>query len=193
MHDIEPFYKWRDLYIASEDERTPFYGRSYNEFQFTQKIYNYFIHPQWDDFGSNTLFMKLRFADYEEGFVLIELIGEWNDCITNDIMILKREVIDILLSQGISKYILLCDNVLNFHGDEDDYYAEWYEDVTEKNGWICFLNCQDHVLEEILDYRLQYYVSAGGDLNQYNWRMQRPKTILKSIENVLSQSNKELA
>ena len=52
MHDIEPYYKWRDHYTSESDDRSPFYGRVYNEFQYTQKVYNYFIHPQWDDFGS---------------------------------------------------------------------------------------------------------------------------------------------
>jgi hypothetical protein len=39
MHDLEPFFSWRHLYIASEDERSPFYERKYNEFEFTNQIY----------------------------------------------------------------------------------------------------------------------------------------------------------
>jgi len=57
MHDIEPYYKWREYYVASEDEQSPFYGRTYDEFKFTKKIYNYFIHPQWDYIGSQTLYI----------------------------------------------------------------------------------------------------------------------------------------
>ena len=75
MHDIEPFYKWRDKYIASEDKDSPFYGRKYSEFSFTKKIYNYFIHPQWDEFGSPTIYMKILFIDYNESYCFIELIG----------------------------------------------------------------------------------------------------------------------
>ena len=97
MHDIEPYYHWRDWYIASEDERSPFFGRQYSEFEYTNKIYNYYIHPQWDDFGSSTLYIKLLFADYDEGFAILELIGEWNDCISNDVMYLKREVADNMI------------------------------------------------------------------------------------------------
>ena len=41
MHSIEPFYNWRAYYIASEDKRSPFYGRNYSEFEFTNSIYNY--------------------------------------------------------------------------------------------------------------------------------------------------------
>jgi hypothetical protein len=193
MHDIEPYYKWRDLYIADQDEHTPFFGRTYSEFQYSQKIYNYFIHPQWDDYGSNTLFMKLLYADYDLGFALIELIGEWNDCITNDIMIMKREVIDILTAYGISKFVLFCDNVLNFHGDEDDYYEEWYEDVMDVDGWICFLNCQDHVLNEMKEVRLQNYIMFGEEFNDFNWREQRPRVIHNAVENILSKNVKQIA
>jgi hypothetical protein len=55
MHDIEPYYHWRDRYVAAEDKESPFYGRQYSEFEFSQQIYNYYIHPQWDDFGSPKL------------------------------------------------------------------------------------------------------------------------------------------
>ena len=192
MHDIEPYYKWRDLYQACKDEHTPFYGRIYSEFQFSQKIYNYFIHPQWDDFGSSTLFMKLLFTDYDFGYAFIELIGEWNDCITNDVMILKREVIDILTAHGITKFILFCDNVLNFHGDEDDYYVEWYEDVLEENGWICFLNCQDHVLDEMKNMHLENYILLGPQYNDFNWREQRPKIVYNTVETISLNSVKQI-
>ena len=29
MHELEPFYNWQHLYIASEDEESPFYGTEY--------------------------------------------------------------------------------------------------------------------------------------------------------------------
>lgn len=192
MHDIEPYYKWRDHYIASDDEMTPFYGRTYNEFQYTQKIYNYFIHPQWDDFGSNTLFMKLLYADYDQGYALIEFIGEWNDCITNDVMILKRKVIDHLIANGIYKYVLFCDNVLNFHSDDDDYYEEWYQDVCDEEGWVCFVNCSDHVREEMENARLQNYVLFGNAYNDFNWRGRNPKYIHSEVENIRNSSVKQI-
>ena len=55
MQDIEPFYNWRHIYVSEEDQLSPFFGRQYSEFEFTQTVYNYYIHPQWDDFGSRTL------------------------------------------------------------------------------------------------------------------------------------------
>ena len=121
MHEIEPFFNWRHMYTAEEDQKSPFFGRVYNEFEFTQTVYNYYIHPQWDDFGSRTLYLKVLYADYAENFAIIELIGEWNDAIENDIMTLKRDVIDDMIFQHITKFILITENVLNFHNGEKDY------------------------------------------------------------------------
>src|SRR5574343_1915301 len=94
MHDIEPFYNWRHIYVSEQDERSPFFGRAYSEFEFSQTVYNYYIHPQWYEFGSRTLFLKVLMADYEEHYAIIELIREWNDASEKEIMELKREVID---------------------------------------------------------------------------------------------------
>ena len=129
MHDIEPHYNWKHHYSAEEDERSPFFGREYNEFEFTHSIYGYCIHPQWDDIASSTLFIKLLCVDYDEQFAIIEMLGEWNDCINNDIMFLKRDVIDKLIENGISKFILIGENILNFHYSDESYYEEWNEDI----------------------------------------------------------------
>ena len=107
MHDIEPYYNWRHLYTAEEDARSPFFERRYDEFAFTQTVYNDYIHPQWDDFGSRTLYIKIIFADYDTGFVVIEFIGEWNDAIENDIMTLKSNVLNPLIEEGILRFVLI--------------------------------------------------------------------------------------
>lgn len=192
MHDIEPYFKWRDQYIAADDDRSPFFGRTYSEFQFSQKIYNYYIHPQWDEFGSSTLYMKIIFVDYDEAFAIIELIGEWNDCLHNDVMILKREIVDLLGYQGINKYIIIGENVLNFHGDDDAYYEEWQEDVMDENGWICFINLLEHVEQEMKDTQLQYFVNFGGELNDVDWRVMRPKNVFRTIESIIHGAVKQL-
>ncbi len=36
------------------------------------------------------MYLKVLMADYDEHYAIIELIGEWNDAIENDIMELKR-------------------------------------------------------------------------------------------------------
>jgi len=93
LQNIEPFDNWRYLYSSEEDERSPFYGRVYSEFEFTKTVYNYYIHPQWDEFGSSTLYIKVLLVDYSFNYAIIEMIGEWNDAIENDIMTLKRDVL----------------------------------------------------------------------------------------------------
>ena len=132
MHDIEPYYHWRHLYTAEADPRSIFYGRTYSEFEFSQTVYNYYIHPQWDEFGSKTLYLKILYTDYDAKFAIIELIGEWNDTIENDIMELKREVLDKLMAEGIIKFILIAESVFNFHSGDKDYYEELYEELSDE-------------------------------------------------------------
>lgn len=181
MHDIEPHFHWRDHYIAAEDKRSPFYRQQYNEFQYTQKVYNYFIHPQWDNIGSSTLYAKVLFLDYEEGYAILELIGEWNDCLHNDIEALKRNLIDVMIKQGITRYILICESVFNFHADTDEYYEEWWDDVKEEDGWICLLNTEKHVYEEIRDQRLDHYIHVGPHFNDVIWRPRRPELVYLAV------------
>jgi hypothetical protein len=183
MQDIEPYYRWRDLYIAAEDELSPFYGREYSEFEYTNTIYNYFIHPQWDDFGSSTLYIKVLYVDYNIGFAIMEFIGEWNDAINNDIMTLKRDVIDDLTLKGINKFILIGENVLNFHASDDCYYQEWFDDIDE--GWIVAVNFLDHVLLEFSRNNIDYYLTFGGELNDMAWRTFTPVQLFQKVEGII--------
>jgi hypothetical protein len=180
MQDIEPYYNWRHLYMAEEDERSPFYGRSYSEFEFSNTVYNYYIHPQWDEFGSRTLYMKILMADYELNYAIIELIGEWNDAIENDIMTLRREVTDKLYAQGITKFILIAENVLNFHSSDDSYYENWREEVAEDGGWIVILNMPEQSQYDFKRARLTHYVQLQ-ELVQ--WRTMKPELVFQQIDN----------
>ncbi len=183
MHTLEPYYNWRGFYIASEDPNSPFYEREYSEFEFSDKIYNHYIHPQWDQFGSSTLFAKILYAQYEEGFAIIELIGEWNDLLYNDIMFLKRDVAEVLMNHGISKFILIGENVLNFHGSDESYYEEWFEDINDADGWIALLNFRDHVLHDMKAANIDSYFVLGGKLNEVSWRTMNPEQLYDTIEN----------
>lgn len=183
MHAVEPFYRWRSLYIASEDENSPFYGRTYSEFSFENSIYNFLIHPQWDSIGSTTLFAKALFVDYHEEFCIIELIGEWNDTIENDVMTLKRDFIDFLIRDGISKFIMIGENVLNFHASDDCYYEEWFEDI--EDGWIAFINFHDHVLQEMKSIGIDYFVATDGELNEIEWRKYLPSQFFKKVKSIM--------
>lgn len=121
MQDIEPHFRWRDFYRSEDDRFSPFYQKEYSEFEYTNQVYNYLLHPQWDYFGSPTLYIKIIYADYQQGYAIIEMIGEWNDAITNDIMYLKRDVLEVLMENGINKFVLIGENVLNFHASDDSY------------------------------------------------------------------------
>ncbi|RYE11258.1 MAG: hypothetical protein EOP44_01445 [Sphingobacteriaceae bacterium] len=183
MHEIEPYYRWRDDYVASEDERSPFYETQYNEFEFDKQVYNYLLHPQWDSFGSNTLYLKVIYADYDLGFTIIELIGEWNDAIDNDIMLLKREILELMMDEGINHFILLGENVLNFHTSDDSYYEEWFQEV--EDGWIAGINFREHVLEEFKQSNIDYYINFGGGLENINWRALKPVQLFQRVQDQL--------
>ncbi len=184
MQDIEPFYNWIDLYSSAEDEWSPFYGRVYSEFEYSNTIYNYFIHPQWDDFGSSTLYLKIIYCDYDQSFAVIELMGEWNDAISNDIMLLKRDVIENMMDHGINKFILIGENVLNFHASDDCYYQEWFDEVSEA-GWIAAINFRAHVLAEMQKANIDYYLLFGGELDELSWRTFRPIQLMHKIDAVI--------
>jgi len=183
MHEIEPFFNWRHLYTAEEDERSPFYGRTYSEFEYSQAVYNYYIHPQWDEFGSRTLYMKLIYADYELNFVIIELIGEWNDAIENDIMTLKRDVIDKMEAEGVTKFILIAENVLNFHSGDKDYYQEWFDEVTDEEGWIVALNMPEATQHDFRKRKLNYFIEL---MDIPNWRVFTPEHLFTKINEEIS-------
>lgn len=183
MHEIEPYYRWRDDYIASEDERSPLFDAQYNEFAYDKQIYNYLIHPQWDFFGSGTLYLKILYVDYERCYAIIEFIGEWNDAISNDIMLFKREILDLMVDEGINKFILIGENILNFHSSDDCYYEEWFQEV--EDGWIAGVNFQEHVTEEFKRNNIDYYINFGGQLDNLNWRSLKPLQLFKKIEEQL--------
>lgn len=180
MHDLEPFYQWRDYYSAEEDPNAPFYERIYSEFEFTNACYDHLIHPQWDEFGAPNMFIKLLYVNYNQGAAIIEMIGEWNDAISNDIMTFKREIIDVLIESNVDKFILIGENVLNFYGDDDSYYEEWFNDIEE--GWIVLMGFRDHVLEEMSDNNLDYYFEYGEKTNNINWRKMRPDTLVDLVQ-----------
>lgn len=185
MHTIEPHYGWRNNYIASNDPRSPFFGYQNSEVFFTDQIYNFLIHPQWDNIGSETLFVKVLFVDYTEGFAVIEFFGEWNDLLNNDIMTLKRDVIELMIEEGINKYILIAENVLDFHADLDaeDYYSEWQDELEE--GWIAVVNAREQVQTEMSKYGIDQYLVMGGKLSDISWRTRHPKLLHQKIDELV--------
>lgn len=185
MHTIEPYYRWLDLYDGQDDEYSPFFQKEYSEFMYSEKIYDHFIHPQWDNIGSSTLFIKVLYADYIHGYVIMELMGEWNDCLHNDIMILKRNIVEHFMNSGVDKFIMIGENVLNFHASDDCYYEEWFDEVEETDGWICMLNFREHVMEGFEELDIDQFFVSGGNLNDVSWRTYQPQHLFGIVEDAV--------
>ena len=183
MHDIEPYHNWLKYYDPATDERSPFFGKEYNFDVYSETIYGYYIDPAWDFIGSETLYIKVLYADYQAGFTVIEFLGEWNDAINNDIMNLKRNVIDDMIKNGINKFILVGENILNFHGSDDCYYEEWFEDV--EDGWIAAVDFPEFIQEEFKRFHLDSYINMGGTLQLNNWRTLNPLVFYDLISKLI--------
>lgn len=183
MQDIEPFYNWLKYYDSSQDQKSPFFGKEYNFDLYQNTIYGFFIDPGWDSVESETLYLKILYADYEEGFVIVEFLGEWNDAIHNDIMHLKRNFIELLTAQGINKFILIGENILNFHGSDDSYYEEWVEEL--EDGWIAAVSFPVFIQEEMKKYRLDQYIHMGGPLMIQPWRTLHPNRLYQLVSSLL--------
>lgn len=183
MHTIEPFYNWQKYYRAERDLRSPFFGRSYGQ-AYVNEVYGYYIDPAWDEFGSETLYCKILYIDYESSAAIIELFGEWNDTLHNDIMYLKRQVIDRLLKNGITKFILIAENLFQFHGGDQDYYEEWYEEI--EDGWIAIINTRAFIETELKKYRIDHYLHMGGTLQISNWRTAKPGQLLALVDSLMT-------
>lgn len=183
MHTIEPFSNWLRYYDSSQDESSPYFGKEYNFDLYEETIYGYYIDPAWDSFGSETLYTKILFADYQRGFVILEFIGEWNDTINNDIMSLKRGLIEPIMQHPINKFILIGENIFNFHGSDDSYYEEWLDEVEE--GWIAAINFAPHVQDEMKKYHLDHYFSMSELLQIEQWRTLKPEQFCDVVDKLI--------
>ncbi len=182
MHNIEPHYNWRDYYIVEEDKRLPFHNKEYSEFEYSEQIYNYYIHPQWDFMGSKTLYLKVLYVDYDEGYAFIELLGEWNDSIENDIMTLKRNLLDELIALGVDKIFMIADNLLNMFYQDDDYYEELAEDLLSSGGYVVMVNFPEHLIQEIARTAMmrEFFYESIPD-----WRRYKPEDLYDKFANRL--------
>jgi hypothetical protein len=98
-------------------------------------------------------------------------------------MELKREIIDHLSKKGISKFILICENVLNFHSSDKEYYQEWYDDVSDENGWIVALNMPQQTQQDFRQKKLHYFIEL---MEIDNWRNFKPGHLFEKINVELS-------
>jgi hypothetical protein len=99
-------------------------------------------------------------------------------------MLLKRNILEHLSYQNINKFILIGENILNFHGSDDSYYEEWFEEV--EDGWIAGLNFRDFVIDEMTNFQLDYYLNFGGQLDIMDWRTMSPKALCVLIDQLIT-------
>ena len=111
-------------------------------------------------------------------------MGEWNDAIYNDIMYLYRNIIEVLIEQDIRYFIMIGENVLEFHSDITDYYEEWFDNLGE--GWIIGLNFREHVIQEFIDANIDYYIAFGGTFNEIPWRKYLPDQLFEITDKMIT-------
>jgi hypothetical protein len=94
-------------------------------------------------------------------------------------MNLKRDVVDKFLRNGITKFILIAENVLNYHSSDKDYYEEWFEETKEEDGWIVCLNMPEPTQYDFRRAKLDRFVEL---MELDNWRIYKPFHLFKKVD-----------
>lgn len=179
LRDIEPFYGWLHLYSHERDPRSPFHEVEHNLFHYDRSVNAIPAHPLWDDIASESLLVKILYADYAQGYAIIELFGEWNDLYDNDFKLLAENCLTYLIDQGIDKFILICENVFHIYLEADDYYQALQEEL--ENGWICALRLRDEVREDMIQYGIAPYFYWNPELDALPWRRLKPQQLFALV------------
>ena len=88
-----------------------------------------------------------------------------------------------MIDYDINKFILIGENVLNFHYSDDCYYEEWFDNVEE--GWIALVNFHEHVIHEFERINSDHYFVMGGELEEIEWRTFRPFQLFEKINKLV--------
>jgi hypothetical protein len=99
-------------------------------------------------------------------------------------MELKRNVIEPFVQEGITKFILIGENIMNFHGSDDSYYEEWFEDV--EDGWIAAVCFPDFIQDEFKKFKIDHYLNMGGTLQIDRWRTMQPHTFFEMVSGLVT-------
>lgn len=180
MHTLEPFIGWLAHYDPTADERSPFHGVEHSEFHFDRNVYEYLAHPQWEDFGSEGLLTKVIYANYDEGYAILEMFGVWNDLIQNDFKLFAENCLTYLLDAGVNRFILIMENILNIYVDADDYYEALQDEL--EDGWITLIRARKHVQEELEQYGISQYFFWSPKLDALYWRKLKPWQLYQAVE-----------
>ena len=77
-------------------------------------------------------------------------------------------------------HIYLRIQVLNFHSSDKEYYQEWYDEVSEANGWIISLNMPESTQYDFKKARIINYISF---IEEEKWRVYNPMHLFEKIDN----------
>jgi hypothetical protein len=99
-------------------------------------------------------------------------------------MFLKRDLIDELIGKGIKHFILIGENVLNFHASGNEYYEEWFDDIGD--GWIVGLNFREHVIAEFKAFEIDWFILLFSEnTNEIPWRNYLPRNLFDRINSTM--------
>ena len=89
-----------------------------------------------------------------------------------------------LPAEGIIKFILIAENVFNFHSGDKDYYEELYEELSEEEGWAVLINFHPAAQHDFLLRKLNRYVEL---MDISAWSTYKPEHFFQFIDQKLSQ------
>lgn len=181
FQEIEPYYGWLHQYSHDTDERSPFHDVEHNLFAYDRAIYTFPAHPLWDSIGSENLLVKILYADYDSGYAILELLGEWNDLHENDFRLLYDNCLAVMATEGIERFILIAENVFNVWLDQDDYYDALAEELGAE-GWLCLLRARPHVKQEFEQYGISRYFYWSQELDDIAWRKTKPQQLYQLVQ-----------
>lgn len=182
---LEPFDGWLLLYSHDRDPYSPFHEVEHSLFEYNRHIYTFEAHPLWDTIESESLLVKILYAQYDDGYAILELLGEWNDLHDNDFRLLWENCLHPLVVSGISRFILICENVFHIYPDADDYYQQATEALEDDEGWICLLRARPHVLQEMEAYGIGQYLFYSPHLEALRWRKLKPWEVYTQVRDQL--------
>jgi hypothetical protein len=87
-----------------------------------------------------------------------------------------------MFAKGINKFILIAENVLNFHSSDDSYYEDWREQLQDVGGWVVILDMPLQSQYDFKQARLTNYIELV-DFPQ--WRTLKPEIIFQQLDGMM--------
>lgn len=180
FQEVEPYAGWLLFYDPSTDERAPLPAGPEGDLP-SRYIYTFAANPLWDSIDSESLLVKILYLHYQEGYAVVELLGEWNDLFENDFRLLCERLINPLMEEGVNRFVFICENVFNVYIDATDYYEDLQDRLADEAGWICLLKARPNVQEGLAASQLDRYLLWDDQLDHLRWRKLKPWDLFAAI------------